>query len=127
MSNLPDHPLAGVRDRRELLGLSAAQCGSVVGVTANSFGRYERGERPLYLVKGLILAKFLGCTVEQLSTGPTIDERIEALHRQKAALEASQPTPATPAPQPRSDGLDFDNSPEATARLINEWNDDDDS
>lgn len=85
---LRDHPLAGVRTRRQLKDIKAPALAKRLGVATEYFYKYERGERRLYLDKALALAKMLECTVEELGIEPSIDEQV-AIFRQRKTEELS--------------------------------------
>ena len=53
------------------------QLANRMAVQPTSYSRMERGERRCYLDKAQVLAKILGCTVEELAIEPTSEERLE--------------------------------------------------
>jgi transcriptional regulator with XRE-family HTH domain len=97
MSNLVQHPLQGVRDRRTLLGLKAADFAKRLGMDIQSYYRLERGERRCYLDKALTIAKMLECTVHQLGELPDPNEAAELFKqgRQRAHVVAQPKTYAS--------------------------------
>lgn len=92
MSEYRDHPLAGVKARREMLGIKATDIARELGITLSSYMRHENGSRRIYFDKALTLASILQIDPRLMRNEPTIDERIATLEMQKAK-EASQGSP----------------------------------
>lgn len=80
---LENHPLVSARDRRQMLGIPAAQIAARIGITVTTYNRFERGERRAYLDHGHAIAKMLGCTVDDLARPLTMEDEI-ALIKEKA-------------------------------------------
>jgi transcriptional regulator with XRE-family HTH domain len=93
------HPLSGVKTRRQLKGITASRASQVIGVTANTYSKMERGEAIISLPRAKLLASILGCTMEQLGEEPSLDERIAALREEHDGSIAGHTT----APAPASD------------------------
>lgn len=67
MDNWP----SGLRFRRLAAGKSAEDCAQLIGVTVNTYYRFEKGTRRLYYDKACLLADFLECSVEKFRIGPS--------------------------------------------------------
>lgn len=89
---LRDHPLAGVRTRRTLKGISAPTIAQRIGITTDYYYKYERGERRIYLDKALAIARTLECSVEDLGSEPNIDEQVEIFRQRRLAEIAGTDT-----------------------------------
>lgn len=73
----PRHLLAGVRTRRQLLGIRAVDLAKRIAVTPTSYMRFERGERRIYLDKAVAIAKMLNCSLDELAIEPTLEQQVE--------------------------------------------------
>lgn len=103
-----DHPLTGVRTRRQILGVTAADMAQRLGCTPTTYSRYERGERRVFLDQAKTIATFLGCSIDELSREPTVDEQVELFKRAKI----------------RQSGIEQGISPddaEVEAELLSQW------
>lgn len=96
MSELPNHPMFGARERRLLAGIKTIQAAKAIGVDPNTYGRYERGERRIYLDRARTLARLFNCTIDQLAQPLSIDEQlaIREAERQERAAEGAQLEPS---------------------------------
>lgn len=96
----PPHPLYGVRERREAKDMTGDQIAHMLGVTRNTYYRYERGERIITLPRALSLSRILGCTVEDLAVPPPkydpLGHLVSETNNEPAdAPDASDPYPVT--------------------------------
>lgn len=123
-----DHPLMSARQRRQLLQLPATFIASRLGITVTSYNRFERGERRAYVDQAHVIAKALGCTVDDLARPLTVDEELELIRRKHnaPAPTTSPSTLASPA-----DGLvvdaqvaDTHTPQEQLDNLLRDWEDD---
>jgi transcriptional regulator with XRE-family HTH domain len=123
--NVP-YPLQNVKQRRQLLGLSAQEVAKRLGMNVQSYWRLERGERRIYLDKALILAQLLDCTVEQLGQLPTEDEIVSLVRRRQAVATVQDDTldvQLTEAPQPAPIAPPVED--EEVAKLVAQWESED--
>lgn len=59
-------PRKGLRYQRELAGKTIIEAGNVVGVSPSHYSKMERGLSELTLERAADLARWLGCTIEDL-------------------------------------------------------------
>lgn len=85
----PQHPLAGVQMRREILNIKASTIAKHLQVTPAYYSKLERGERPCYLHRAKTIAKLLGCTTDELERPLTTDEHIAVIRAQRASESPS--------------------------------------
>jgi transcriptional regulator with XRE-family HTH domain len=72
-----DHVLAGLKPRRTLLGIKAADIATRIGVSVESYYRLERGQRRIYFDKAIAISSFTGISILDLTRVPTEDERVD--------------------------------------------------
>lgn len=71
------HPLEGLKPARLRANLSASLCADRIGVTVQSYYRFEKGERRLYFDKACILADMIGVSLDELRKAPgTLDTAV---------------------------------------------------
>jgi transcriptional regulator with XRE-family HTH domain len=124
------HPLSGVRTRRKLCNITAANLAKYLSVHPNTYSRLERGERVISLPKAKTLAAILGCSVDDLEREPSLDEQIAYLRAQHATTNGPESAPEslsdgssvvkTPPLAPHQPPADED---PALKRLLDELND----
>jgi transcriptional regulator with XRE-family HTH domain len=59
-------PLVGLRKRREAAGLTQEEAGKRLSVNKSQYGKFEMGVTRLDIHRAAILAKLLGCAIEEL-------------------------------------------------------------
>jgi transcriptional regulator with XRE-family HTH domain len=67
---LTDHCLAGLKSIRQDRGISPPDLARAIGVTTNSYYRYERGDARIQFDKVCLLADMLGCSLDDLRHAP---------------------------------------------------------
>lgn len=109
---LKNHPLASVRTRRQILGLSGADMAKRLGCTPTTYFRYERGERRVFLDQARAIASFLACSIDELGTEPTDEEQLTLLKRAQTRRRAIE------------QGISPDEA-EVEATILSQWDDTD--
>lgn len=114
------HPLQAVKERRQHLGIPAADIAKRLGLDIQSYWRLERGERRCYFDRALVLAKMLGCTAEQLGEFPNEAEALELYKRQLARKLSEREASTTDGwiDEPEEAQTDL-----STEELIAQWKD----
>lgn len=83
------YPLAAVKTRRTLLGITAVTIAKRLVMATTSYSRMERGERRCYLDKAVVIASMLGCSLDQLAIEPIGEEKAELFKLGERNREAS--------------------------------------
>jgi transcriptional regulator with XRE-family HTH domain len=87
------HSLSGLKRVRTLLQFDPKRLADRIGIELNTYYRYERGERRIYLDKGATLAAMLEVPIEALMREPTPEEATILFARgekRKALLNRAQ-------------------------------------
>lgn len=66
MTEPKNPPLDGLRERRMFRGITQADMADTIGVNQSHYRQFEAGGVRLDVHRALLLAKRLGCTIEEL-------------------------------------------------------------
>lgn len=78
------HCLAGLRAARTASNISAEDIAARLGVTPNTYHRYEAGTRRIYFDKACVAADMLGVSLDELRhvpAAPSAPDTVEAAAR----------------------------------------------